>query len=556
MTLRKIIDVIFIPLIIFLCAFEPNFIHGFIDHLEAGQYLSVINEIFYGKVPIRDIFTLFGPLHIYLPALVMLLFGKSLGVLRAYFHFGTIFSLIIAYLLGKSICRSRFFSYLFAFLLVLEVNHPFWSSRWGGMRMGLGLLTLLFLVSFIKNRMKTWLLLAGILSSFSLLYSMEIGIFSFIVSVVAIIFVSFGEKKHRIFRGFKMFLLYLGGTLFIVTPFFIYFFIKGALRSYFVTSFIILPRYHLKVWGQPIPNFIPSNLNSSNFLYWLLSAHFKMFLPIFIYIAAILYITFNLVKGIKTNRLIIISILTIYGLLLYVSSFRVLQGPQFQTALPPLLILECLFLENCFLYCKKLFLQRSHRSNIKKIMIIFFLTSILFVSSIYLLFSEKRYYFSLKGWFLCQMHKQKLMPMYSMPTIISKIPLFPLEIERAKGIMVPKDQKEEIEGVTNFIIKNTEQNEPIFTFPEHGIYNFFADRPVVGRFPIAGFAWTTKEYQSELLKSIKEAKPRYVIFGKRLSNLAMSIGRKEEVLPEISEFIRENYILVKSFYTVDIYCRK
>ena len=108
----------------------------------------------------------------------------------------------------------------------------------------------------------------------------------------------------------------------------------------------------------------------------------------------------------------------------------------------------------------------------------------------------------------------------------------------------------------NFIVKNTEQNEPIFTFPEHGIYNFFADRPAIGRFPIAGFAWTTKEYASELLQTLKDKKPRYIIFGKRLSNLAMSIGRKEELLPEVSRFVKENYILVRSFNTVDIYFLK
>jgi hypothetical protein len=136
---------------------------------------------------------------------------------------------------------------------------------------------------------------------------------------------------------------------------------------------------------------------------------------------------------------------------------------------------------------------------------------------------------------------------------IYEVHLFALEIERARGILVPRYQKEDIDGVTQYIIKNTKTNESVFTFPEHGIFNFFTDRPVVGRFPIASLAWVNKEYRIEILKGLYETKPRYVILGKVLSNTAKAIGSKEELLPEISGFIKRNYILVRSFNTIDIY---
>lgn len=549
-----IVDYLFIPLFIFWCAFEPNFIHGPVDYLEEGQHLSVINEVFHGKIPIKDTVTFYGPLHIYLPALAMRLFGKSLGALRAYFHFGSILSLIIAYLLGRAICKSRFFSYLIAFLLLLEVHHPFWSCRYGGIRMGLGLLVLLFLVAFIKTRKKVWLFWAGVFSAFSLLYSIEIGIFSSISAISAIIFVSFSQKNHRIFTAVKIFLIYLTGNLLIAIPFLLYLFIRHALWSFLTASLAIIYQYHIyhiKVWGQPIPNFLISNLNPSNFIYWLFSIHFKIFVPIFIYSLVILYIFFKLIKKAETDTLIIISVLTIYGLLLYITSFRAIAGSQFQAALPVVIILECFLLENFFLYCKN-YLYTGITSIRKKITFVCFLC-ILFLSFVYLLGSEKKYYSSLKGWFLYQMDKQKLISTYTMSIPIYEVHLSALEIERARGILVPHYQKEDIDGVTQYILKNTKTNEPVFTFPEYGIFNFLADRPAIGRFPIAGLAWINKVYQSEILESIKEAKPRYVIFGKGLSNLALSIGRKEELLPEVSGFIKKNYILVRRFNTMDIY---
>jgi len=545
---KWVVDYLFIPLIIFWCAFEPNFIHGPVEYLEEGQHLSVINEVFHGKMPIKDTFTFYGPLHIYLPVLAMRLFKESLGALRGYFHFGNIFSLIIVYLLGRSICRTRFFSYLLAFLLLLEAHHPFWSTRWGGIRNGLGLLVVLFLVAFIKRRKRIWLVWAGIFSAFSLLYTIEIAVFSSLSAVSAIIFVAFGRKNHRIAEAARIFLIYLTGGLLIILSFLLCLWVNHALWPYIAASFAIINKYyicHIEALRQPLPGFFVSDLTPANFMRWLFSIHFKVFTPIFVYAAVILYIFFKLIKKAMTDRLIIISVLTIYGLLLYISSFRSLLGIQFQAALPVVIILECLFLESLFLYCK------GRRETIA-----IFSLCILSLSFVYLLCSEKKFYSSLSGWFYYQANKRSLIPVHIMPLPVSELQLAPLETKRAKGILVPTYQKEDIEGVTKYVAGNTGTNEQVFTFPEHGIFNFFADRPAVGRFPIAGFAWVNKVYQSEILRSIKEAKPRYVILGRGISELALSIGRKEELLPEISGFIKKNYILVKSFNTVDIYCLK
>lgn len=545
---KWILDYLFIPLLIFWCAFEPNFIHGPVDYLEEGQHLSVINEAFHAKAPVKDTFTFFGPLHIYFPVFTMQLFGKSLGVLRGYFHFGNIFSLLIAYLLGRSICRTRLFSYLLAFLLLLEVHHPFWSTRWGGIRNGLGLLAVLFLVAFIKRRKRIWLVWAGIFSALSLLYTIEIGVFSSLSAVSAIIFVTCGRKNHRIAEAARIFLIYFAGGLLIILSFLLCLWVNHALRPYIAASFAIINKYyicHIEALRQPLPGFLVSDLTLANFMRWLFSIHFKVFTPIFVYAAVILYIFFKLIKKAWNVTLIIISVLAIYGLLLYISSFRSLLGIQFQAALPVVIILECLFLESLFLYCK----------GRRGIMAIFSLC-ILSLSLVYLLCSEKKFYSSLSGWFYYQANKRSLIPAHTMPLPVSKLQLAPLETERARGILVPAYQKEDIDGVTKYVAGNTGTNEQVFTFPEHGIFNFFADRPAVGRFPIAAFAWVNGVYRSEVLRSLEEAMPRYALLGKGLSHLALSIGRKEEFLPEVAGFIKKNYILVRSFNTMDIYCLK
>lgn len=100
--LSRIFDYILIPALLVFAVWQANFIHGFIDHLEAGKELVCVSEISHGKLPYRDIFTLFGPLNIYLEVFSMFLFDKNLAVLSGYFYFGTTITLLIGYLIRSS----------------------------------------------------------------------------------------------------------------------------------------------------------------------------------------------------------------------------------------------------------------------------------------------------------------------------------------------------------------------------------------------------------------------------------------------------------------------
>ena len=436
-----IADYLCVPLFIFWCAYQPNFMHGLIDYLEEGQHLSVINEIFHGKIPAKDAFIIYGPLHVYIPALLMIFFGKTLAVLRGYFHFGSIFSLLAAYFLGRQLLRKRLFAYLLAFLLVLEVSHPFWSTRWGGIRMGIGLLSILFLINFVRKKKLVWLFCAGIFAGFSALYSLEIGVFSFACGLLAAALVYFDGKGSRLSSGVKSLAFYIAGVSLVVLPFLAYYSAENALGPYLETVFAV-SMGHSRVWKQGVPPFFPKGLNYSNFFSWIFGLNFKLYLPALVYAVAALYISVKLFKKEFTERTAVILILASYGLLSYGVSFRAIDGPQFQIALPPVLILICLFTEHCFGYVRKNIASAfKPRVNYK----VLFLSAALIFSLVYLLGSQKRYYFSLGGWFLCQANKDKIMPMYSMPVSLLRIPLVPLEIERAKGILLPQEQKEEVE---------------------------------------------------------------------------------------------------------------
>ncbi len=531
------LDYMIIPLLLIFVVFQRNFIHGFINYLEAGKELACVNELFHGKMLYRDIFTLVGPLNIYLEAFFMLVFGKSLAVLRGYFYFGTIITLIIGYFIARSLCRLRFFAYITALMLIVETYHPFWATRWGGIRFGFGLVSILCAINFLKKEKGIWAFFSGIFTAVAFLTSMDIGILASVaISFTFCSYIVFNFIKNKKFK-LKSLILFFVGIVVILIPFIFYFVMEGALLPY-VNTLIVIAENHTKVWGQVgIGRIFEYN--------------FKYIFPIILYACSTIYLIHRISKKTIYWRDYGVLCLSIYGLLMYKMAFRAIHGPQFAMSLQPAIILVFVFMEDMFKQIVKIKQKTTvNKGNFVKLIA----AVIIFIFTLsYVVFSEKRFYGNFKGWFLYQKYKAYLMPMYMGVIPLSELRLSALAIEGAKGIVVPESQAREIEGVTRYIVSVTRQDEPIFSFPEHGIYNFFTNRPVVSRFPIAGFAWTAEEYKTELLKSLKECRPRYVIFGTWLSNLAISIGRKEELLPEVSNFIKENYIVEKRFATIDIY---
>ena len=521
--------------------------HGFIDYFEEGKELAWINELFHGRMLYKDTFTLFGPLNVYLEAFSMLVFGKSLAVLRGYFYFGTIITLIIGYFIGRRLCRFRFFAYAIAFALIVETYHPFWATRWGGLRFGFGLASILCAINFFKKEKSLWALLAGIFVAVTFLITMDVGILSLVaISFTFCFYVAFNFEKFKTFK-LKGIVLFFVGISVILIPFVFYFVFKSAFLPY-VNMLTAIAKYHLRLCAQGRINLWVSLRPSQVFTF-----NFKYIFLILLYIYSIIYLIFSIFKKRLYWRDYCILCLSIYGMLMYKTAMRVIEGPQFQMALQPAIILGFIFLEDIF---KQILILKQHITTKANLVSFITLIFIFILMACFAIFSEKRFYRDLKEWFWYQRHKDHMMPAYGAAVPFSYLRLSSLKIDRAKGIIVPLQQAEDIEAVTRYITSITYPNEAIFTFPEHGIFNFFADRPVVGRFPIASLALINKEYQLELMQSLKEGKPRYVILGKRLSNLAMAIDRKEELLPEITKFIKEHYVLLRSFHTIDIYSLK
>jgi len=112
------LDTVILSVFTVLITLHPHFMHGKINIFEVGLYLPGIQSILNSEIPYRDFFHLRGPFELYMPALLMKIFGTHITTLYSYFYFGTILCFILCILIAKEIFNTRFVLYLLTPVLI------------------------------------------------------------------------------------------------------------------------------------------------------------------------------------------------------------------------------------------------------------------------------------------------------------------------------------------------------------------------------------------------------------------------------------------------------
>ena len=547
----KVLDYIIVPSIMMGLLYEPNILKGYVDIFETGQYLACVDAIFAGKVPYKDFFVLFGPFQLYAIAFWMFLFGFTVSVWKIYFYTTYLASFILIYILCRYLFKRRLFAILATFICIVEVSNPYWSATWDFGRMGLGLAVMLAMSIFIRTGNARALFASGAISAFTVFYTLDVGI----VSSATCIFVMFldymrGRDSFRLLV--KDLLIYICGFALVALPFLVYMLFQGALWTQLKEAFYIIPRYHLALWGQPVPSitgaFRPiSGANAG--IGPPPSEIIKIYMPLFIYLSAFIYLVSSYARGLWSKETRIIALFSIYGAFVYKNSFRAIMWPQFQVALPPLVILVMYSIENMIEFRGVSAGPSKGRGTAH----IVFGIGLLLLSLLYFFWSPKRFYGTFPGWVHYQLNKNDFIPSYRKPVPKENVELFHTGVKKMGKLSGSLGEAEELSMVTSYIEKTQRRRRDIL-FSDQGLS--FLSATFASRFNISLFACATPEWRGELLADLQSKKPRMVILGKRLSTLAVSTGRQEEVLPEIAEYIRNNYYSAAEYGSIIIYLRK
>lgn len=537
-----------------LVVFQPFFLYGEINIFEVGLYLPGINAVLHGMVPYRDFFHLRGPFELYMPAALMSLFGAQLSVLSIYFYFGTVLCLLVCVGIGKELYRTRGIFYLMVPVLVARTFPRVFFTWWGGMRYALGLLVIFCAIKFLKCEKKRWLFFAGLFSACAFFTSIEIGVLS-MVAVFAALAVSIVWKLQERKLTLKSTVAFLLGVASVTLPYLFYLLITQSLDPFIGSVHAVLfSKGH--VIDTSLVSQVPDTLAKA------LAAmvnptleNFRQMTPMYTYLVLAAY----LITRARKRRLMRMDAglvcLGVYGFTMHIVAIKNIWAAQFEMALQPEKIILFFILEEAYFWLKERkqritsFIQSA--PTVKPALFFSRLRvcgiNLLFIGCIIssLAFSLERYN---KRFFVFQWLRNtvsgkdcsKIMP-------LAKVPSRPLALKRARGMVVPVGQADELEAVVGFLDKNTAPNEAVLMYPELGTYSFLADRPFVGRFPIATFSWFSERWHGEFMSDLKQVRPRFVVMAKEQKpnwvKVYLAVKENREKYAQAMDFIASNYNL-------------
>jgi len=560
----RALDAAALSLFAFVITFQPFFLHGEINIFEVGLYLPGINAILNGLVPFHDFFHLRGPFELYAPAFLMKIFGAHLGIMYLYFYAGTILGLVLCILIGREIYQTRYILYLMAPVLVARTFPRIVYHFWGGMRYAAGLLALFCAIKFFKKERALWMFLAGMATSVGAFISAEIGFCSVAGIMAALIFsFIFGlQSQKTVLKGF---LFYAMGAFSVAIPFVSYLFFNNALTLYLESVYTVVTNLHnvfdphlVSVYPKTALEGIAAMLNPA-------CENFRHMTPAYLYLVVFLFLGYRIKAKSLSRTDVSIVCLVVYGSIMYVSSFRGIWAAQFEMALQPEKILFFFILGEVYLFlrAKKDQLrdpiasgaQRSRYEFAKPWLLagIYFLFAAFLMSSLFYPIAryQKRFIaYQILQNFCSGKPISELMPWADKPHRT-------LTIDRVKGVIVPEDQARELEEIIPLIQRLTKPDEVVFTYPEIGTYNFLADRPFLGRFPIATFSWLDDRWHKELMADLKTVRPKIIIVSRFLPEdwKAIYLGPEEnrQKYEDVMTWIKAQYQKVATTEQSEIY---
>jgi len=535
-------DYLIPALIVLLCTFQPYLFNGIIDYWETGVYLPAINELFHHKILFRDVMITRGPLEIYIPAFFMSLFGRHINVLTACLYYGNVLAILFMVYIARALLKRRIFLYLLIPVLI-AYSFPFvYSKIWGGLRFACGGAAILCALIYFRRRKAMFLLLSGLFTALGFFFSIEMGLFPFLaVSITLLVF----KEKESFLRAI---FFYLTGIIAIVLPFLLYIFFTGSMWSYF-QNIISVPvsasaAYHFEILFPDMPG---NPLAALKCLIQPFTTNFPYSFPLLIYLGLGIYL-FNLFLKYKNNeRIKQLFCIGLFGLLMYFGSFRQINGPQFQAASQPALVSLFVILETMVVSLRGN--QLSGKLNVRSFILGSILFLFIFLLSFLSIFTVKNY--MVYGFNIDRViHRQINRGSFPTSNYAGM-----LNIKTAQGLLVPDWQAGEINSLVTYIQKNTSPDEIIPAFPDRGVFNFFFDRPCLGRFCQADIASFREDWMKEFFSRLKESKPRYIVYKREIDCFEPLISDYPVVRnrDRIRSFIKNNYSIETSFVNFDVY---
>lgn len=500
-----------------------------------------------GQLPYRDFSYWRGPFELWVPYVMMNLLGDTMSILPLFYYLFTLLTFVFLLALAYQIFKSRLIFMCFLPVIIARTFPRISFYYWGGLRYALGLGALLCAVLAYKKNKTAWMFAAGIVSALSTLTTLEAG-FSCCAAIVGGLILAAVFKcsqKDFIIKSLKAF---FWGFLCVLIPVIIAAYFSQTLFPYIESRYVVISRLTTVLVDEAGNH--PESLREFLFALTPADKFFKLMTPFYCYVFFFIFMWVQLKRRLMDWRGPALLTVMLYGIILYAAAFRMIWGHHFEMALQPEKILLFVMLEEFYFYIRRV--QGRTRNRWQVFGIYFIIFSIVMSSWGYSITRFGRR-FIVVPWV-----SQKLAGIqYPNLGFLKDVEKRAINIPRAKGMVVPVWQADEIEGVTRFLEKNTHENEVVLSYPEIGNFNYFARRPFLSRYPTARDSWMYDPWHDEFFHDLKTIPPRYVVMtklGHRTFPEAwyFRYPPNKVKFQEVTQWILEHYQAVEEYESVVI----
>lgn len=505
-----------------------------ISMLGEGYYAYGAKEVMEGKVLFKDIVSYgHAPGQFYLLGLFMKVFGYNLFVERMYYliagSFLVIILFLITYNLTKKIFPSLFVSLLFTFFMPLKSERLLFPY----------LAIFLAIASDMFNpedkAKRYWSFAVGLVIGSSLMISQEFAVSAGIGLLALLIYRAVFKKEIRnsasLMNLVYQISIFIMGVLAVVLPV-LYFFYKSDAIKQLLYYMVYYPlTVYPKTMGYPFPDiavYFKSFILSPSLrsLYYFVNTsflYFSIFISVFVYALTIA----KFKEASKNHADYGALVLLIFGL---VCMIKLLPRPELpgvlQTIMIPTAILGSFLLNEIY--------KRFKKPNTKRVFVFFcVLILVFFVTYGQVVINPT----------LSAQESNFLI-------LKNKAQYGKLNLEGAKDIYSRTIPAEDISNTVLFIQNNTIKGDYIFAVPYESMFYFLSERDNPTEYNQFLPGTHDENDQLQVIEVLKKTKPKLIIYG---HGWAIYNKPFEQYAPLIHNYIKDNYVLRKTFGIYEIY---
>lgn len=491
--------IIYPAFIIFVFAFNPLFFVGKFDFIEEGFWLGWIARISDGQVLYRDVVVYHGPGLVVLMGKFMSFFSYSFESFRLFFEIIKITGLVFLFYLADQLLKNKI-NKIFLIVIIASISETLVKNN-VEFRLGLGALGIVLWWTYLKKKNLWYLFFSGSVIFIGLITSLEVGI----AGLIAVTSATLIQKKDRV----KKITALLGGLSFLALPFIIFNLVKGSLQP-MVDQLV----FYAKAFSSGYFNSAMVRPPESAHLHWSLlidyfgSEAFSWDLSFMILAGGIMFLFVKFARFKKLeNEEKLLGVLLIFTLALARSSLGRSDWYHLLFVLIPSLIILFYLVE---------------KWKIKNINLF-----VLLLLSLLVFKNEVNQRFLSRLFFNWQNYGR----------VGSDYKAFFVGSEKVWTLDEESAGIREIGSLLDYIKINIPDKE-IFTYPWMPELYYFSGlkNPTIMDTP---YAFYDSKYQSLVIDSLAENKPLIIY-----NPLRSFGGLDEKSLPELTGFIKENYIMV------------